>query len=153
MNDIRKGEALTKEYGRDAQCEIGKVKRWIWLIPGALSFLLGVIGTILPIWPTVPFFMAALFCFAKGSERMHCWFINTKLYHKHLETFVDKKSMTVKTKATILGTITVFIAIGFLLMKGLLVGRIILASVWVAHIVYFVFFIKTEKESPADFDN
>lgn len=123
-----------------------KIKKYFWLIPGGICFVLGTLGTVLPILPTVPFYMAALFCFAKGSEKVHSWFINTNLYHKHLETFVSKKSMTMKTKVTILGGVTLLMAIGFFMMKKVPTGRIVLGIVWLAHIIYFMFCIKTERE-------
>ena len=46
-----------------------------WIILGFLCLGFGTIGIVLPILPTVPFYMATLFCFAKSSERLHSWFI------------------------------------------------------------------------------
>ena len=48
-----------------------------WIVLGFLCLGFGTIGIVLPILPTVPFYMATLFCFAKSSERLHTWFIGT----------------------------------------------------------------------------
>jgi uncharacterized membrane protein YbaN (DUF454 family) len=49
----------------------GKLTRGLWIALGCVCLGLGTIGVVLPILPTVPFYMATVFCFAKGSERLH----------------------------------------------------------------------------------
>ena len=121
--------------------------KFLWVLLGFLSLALGSIGIVLPILPTVPFYMATVFCFAKSSERLHSWFTSTGLYKKHLESFVQKRSMTVKSKCTIMGSVTIVMAFGFIMMSRVPVGRIWLAVVWLCHVIYFIFYIKTEKET------
>ena len=122
-----------------------KLKQIIFLIIGCLSLALGCVGIVLPILPTVPFFLLTVFCFANSSQKLNDWFIGTQMYKKHLESFVQKKGMTVRTKATILTSVTALMAVGFVLMlrKGIIVPCVILAVVWVCHLVYFLFGVKT----------
>lgn len=121
------------------------IKKAFFIVLGCLSLGLGAVGAVLPILPTVPFLMLAAFCFAKSSEKLHNWFVSTKLYKKNLESFVQGKGMTMKTKIRIMITVTILMSIGFIMMHAVPVGRIILGFVWIFHVLYFIFGIKTLK--------
>ena len=121
------------------------IKKAFFIVLGCLSLGLGALGAVLPILPTVPFLMLAAFCFAKSSEKLHNWFISTKLYKKNLESFVQGKGMTMKTKIRIMVMVTILMSIGFIMMHAVPVGRIILGFVWIFHVLYFIFGIKTLK--------
>jgi uncharacterized membrane protein YbaN (DUF454 family) len=87
-----------------------------------------------------------LFCFSQSSTRLHDWFTGTDLYKKNLESYVRKEGMQMKTKVSIVATVTGFMAIAFICMKNVPVGRIVLSVVWVCHVIYFFGFVKTLPE-------
>ena len=122
--------------------KIGKI---ILIAVGCICLALGTVGIVLPILPTVPFYMATAFCFAKSSERLHRWFVSSGVYKKHLQSFVEKRGMLLKTKLTILITVTLLMGFGFAMMGRVPIGRVILVCVWVFHIIYFCFEVKTIK--------
>lgn len=119
------------------------LRKMIYTIIGCLSLALGAAGSVFPILPTVPFLLLAAFCFARSSEKLHTWFVGTKLYKDNLESYVAGKGMTRKTKVRIMVTVTALMAVGFLMMDAVPVGRAILACVWAFHVLYFVFGVKT----------
>ncbi len=125
-----------------------RFKKTFYIVIGFIALILGSVGAILPILPTVPFFMIATFAFAKSSKRLHTWFTSTNLYKKNLETYVAGKGMTLGTKCRIMATVTVLMGFGFAMMmlKGLFIPCILLIGVWGFHIFYFVFAVKTMTE-------
>lgn len=128
------------------------MKKVFFVILGCIGLVLGTIGAVLPLLPSFPFLLLAAFSFAKSSERLHNWFIGTNLYKKNLESYVKGKGMTWKTKIRIIVMVTILMSIGFIMMSKVPVGRIILAIVWLFHILYFIFGVKTIKIEDSEDD-
>ncbi len=123
------------------------IKKIIFIVVGCICLALGTVGVFLPILPTTPFYLVTLYCFARSSKRLEDWFKGTKLYKKHLESFVEKRGMLMSTKLSILITVTLLMSLGifFMARKSVWIPCIILGVVWVCHFIYFVFFVKTIK--------
>ncbi len=128
------------------------LKKMLLIVLGCIGVGLGAVGAVMPLLPAFPFLLMAAFCFAKSSEKLHNWFINTSLYKKNLESYVQGRGMTWPTKIRIMITITLLMSVGFIMMHRVPVGRMILACVWVFHILYFILGIKTLKseENPSE---
>ncbi len=121
------------------------IKKTVYLSLGLIGLALGAVGAVMPLLPAFPFLLLAAFCFGKSSEKLDKWFKGTKLYKNNLENYVKGKGMTKATKIKIILMVTFLMSIGFFMMMNVLVGQIVLFFVWVFHIVYFAFFVKTIK--------
>lgn len=121
------------------------MKKFLYMIVGYISVGLAAIGVVVPVLPTVPFLMLAACCFARSSVKLECWFRGTKLYKDNLEDFVAGRGMTRKAKCRIMCTVTLLMSIGFFMMgrKGIVIGCAVLGIVWICHLIYFIFAIKT----------
>ena len=119
------------------------LKKILYILLGCIGLGIGAVGAVVPMLPAFPFLLLAAFCFARSSEKLHSWFINTKLYKDNLEDFVAGRGMTKKTKIRIMVTVTLLMSIGFVMMHAVPVGRIVLCCVWAFHILYFIWGIKT----------
>jgi len=115
---------------------------------GVLFFGLGAIGMILPLIPTTPLIVLSAVCFGKSSQKLHAWCISTKFYKNNVDNFVKKRTMTIKAKIILLSTVTVVMGISLLAMVAFfapVVAKIVLFVIWLCHIVYFGFIVKTTK--------
>ena len=126
------------------------LKKAFFIALGCVSLALGTIGIVLPILPTVPFYLLTAFCFANSSERLHDWFIHTTVYKKYIGSYFRRRGMTKKAKCLLIGTVTAIMVPGFILMDKVPVGRAIMLVVWVGHIFYFGFKVQTITQQGAD---
>ncbi|QNS15742.1 YbaN family protein [Mannheimia bovis] len=120
----------------------------LYIICGFICIGLGAIGAVLPGLPTTPFLLLALFCFTKGSEKIHLWFIQTKLYKKYLQEYDEKRAMTMKQKITILAISFPFTLFAFLTLPHI-GGKIAVAVLVVIQYWYFFCKIKTLEPKKA----
>lgn len=126
-----------------------KLKKLLYIAAGCIGVALGAVGAVVPLMPAFPFLLLAAYCFARSSERLHAWFVGTKLYRDNLESFVQGRGMTRRAKLRVMAIVTLTMAFGFVMMSRVPIGRAVLAGVWGFHILYFLFGIKTLPEEEA----
>ncbi|MDR2355466.1 MAG: DUF454 family protein [Clostridiales Family XIII bacterium] len=128
-----------------------KIVKPLFIALGFISLGLGLVGVALPVLPTTPFLLLTAFCFARGSARFHRWFLGTRLYQNHLDDFVKSKSMTVKTKASILIAVSVLLPLAMYFVPYPH-ARILLGVVLAWHWWYFLLRVKTLRADEAQGD-
>ena len=139
-------EEIEKQGTEEEKYSKGRIRSWMWALAGFICFGVGCIGVVLPILPTTPFILVAAFCFARSSRRVNDWFKSTKLYHQVIEGYATKRMMTVKAKLTIIIPVTILLGFAVYFMRNVPVWAGVLVVVWLCHIVYFGFMVKTDHD-------
>ena len=122
------------------------IKKSIYMLVGLISLGIGFVAAIVPLLPAFPFLLIAALSFGRSSDKLYHWFISTKLYKNNLESYLLKKGMTFKAKRNLIVTVTLTMGLGFFMMHQVPIGQIILGVVWIAHLIYFLFGVKTINE-------
>lgn len=117
----------------------------ILLAVGCILALVGAVGCAVPFLPVFPFWVAAGACFAKSSDALYGKFTSTKLYKKNFESYLNGKGMTRNAKARVILSLSAVMCFGFVMIENT-VGKAVMASVWMIHLIYFIFGVKTFKK-------
>ncbi|HDB1769549.1 TPA: YbaN family protein [Staphylococcus aureus] len=120
--------------------------RLILIVIGLIFTALGIAGAVLPLLPTTPFLLVAVFCFARSSDRFYNWLINQKIYKEYVENFYLHRGYTLQQKIKIL--ISLYIVIGFsIYMVDVLVVRVGLIIMVIIQTAVLFTFVKTLPKS------
>ena len=82
------------------------MKKIIWNCIGFISLGLAYVGVVTPGMPYSIFVVFAAYCFSKGSERMHKWLYNHKLFGPFLTNWGSKRVFPTKMKYFMLAMMT-----------------------------------------------
>ena len=72
--------------------------RPIWLLLGLFSLTLGLLGTFLPLLPTVPFLLLSSFFFTRSSRRLHRWLHSHPLFGTMLTDWHHRRAIGRRAK-------------------------------------------------------
>jgi len=111
---------------------IHPVKKVLWTIIGFLSLGMAYIGVVTPGIPYSPFVVFAAYCFSKGSERMHKWIYNHKIFGPFLTNWSEKRVFPQKMKYLMLGMMSlslILMSIGSVPLRGVIYTAIFMACV------------------------
>ncbi len=127
---------LEENTSKELKISQSKLKRGLYYIAGTTSLILGIIGIVIPIFPTTPFLLLAAACYYRSSEKAYNWLLNNKLFGKIIRDYRAGKGLTFKVKAItiILLWITIIISIIFISILWVQILLIIIASLVSIHI-------------------
>lgn len=74
------------------------LKKLFWNVLGFASLGMAYVGVVTPGVPYSPFVVFAAYCFSKGSERMHRWLYNHKIFGPFLTNWNTKRVFPTKMK-------------------------------------------------------
>ena len=114
----------------------------VFLILGILSFSFGIIGVVVPLLPTTPLLLLALYCFARSSKKLEEKLRNSKLYEKYLEDFVKHKRIPLRRKIFVVSLATTMMSFPLIILDSIIVKIIIILLLIY---IYYYFFVKIKN--------
>ena len=81
---------------------------------GLVFVFLAIVGTILPIMPTVPFILAAAACFVKGSPKLYRRMLANPWFGKYLKRYRQKQRLPLRVRLLSVGGILLSIGVSAL---------------------------------------
>jgi uncharacterized membrane protein YbaN (DUF454 family) len=82
------------------------IGRPIWLTAGILSFAMGTIGIVLPILPTVPFYLLAAVCFARSHPEWERRLLDHPHWGPPIRRWRERRAISRKAKLSAIGAMS-----------------------------------------------
>jgi Uncharacterized protein conserved in bacteria len=120
------------------------LKKIAFVFAGVAAMALGAFGIIVPVLPTTPFLLLALYCFARGSKKLSCWFCGTWMYKKYLSEYVRTKSLPLKQKIVIQVCAGGMMIVSLFLIENAMLKALLVICL-IIHNWIFIFKIKTRE--------
>ncbi|MEO0690492.1 MAG: YbaN family protein [Pseudomonadota bacterium] len=110
--------------------------RRLYLAAGVFFVGLGAVGAVLPLLPTVPFLLLAVFCFARSNPGWEQRILDHPTYGPQIIEWRERRAITRKTKIAAIATLVAGIAftwvtIGFPWV-WISVGVLVVIGGWIA---------------------
>lgn len=123
-------------------------RRWIMLGLGWVFFALGAIGTVLPLVPTTPFMLLALWAFSSGSERFHGWLYHHPVFGPPLRRWREERIIPLWGKAVALSSMLASLLWTWLATDAPWYGLAAMAALMAAGVAYISRFPSRRARPP-----
>ena len=124
-----------------------KIVRFLYMLGGTVSLVLGIIGLFVPGLPTTPFVLLSAALYAKSSEKLYNWLLDNKFFGPRIKNYQRQKGVTLKGKYRIIALMLTMVLISsFIILKNVLFAQIIVLSAGVIGALVVRFIVPTAKE-------
>lgn len=111
--------------------------RLLYLGLGWLFFGLGVLGAFLPVLPTTPFMILALWAFSNSSERLRAWLYTHRVFGPPLQRWQEHGVISARAKMASVGAMSVSL-IYLVFFSGLAWPWLLATAALMGYGAYFV---------------
>lgn len=108
----------------------GPVRRGVYFSLGAVSVVLGVIGILVPLWPTTCFLLLAGWCFARSSRRAERWLHENRVFGRYLKDYRERGIISTRVRRVSVAALWLVIGVSAIAFAGRLwvIGLLLLVA-------------------------
>lgn len=125
------------------------IKKYIFIMFGCLSIVLGILGIFLPLLPTTPFLLLAAYFFTRSSKRLHNWLIHHKTFGKYIYDYQTYRAMDRKTKRVAVVSMWCSLLFSMILVSELYL-RLLLTVIGIG-VTWYILSLRTLKKQDSHF--
>lgn len=124
-----------------------RLKRWLYAVGGSLALLLAVLGIFVPGLPCTPLALLSAALFAKSSDRLYNWLLNTKVIGPRIKNYQKQKGVSKSGKIKILLLMWSMVLFSSLIIVNPLSLKIIIISGGMVGTIVVWFFVPFAKDA------
>ena len=126
------------------------MRRIVFLVLGCFFFVLGTVGIVLSLLPTIPLHLLTVFFFSQSSPSLRVWLCPTQFYKSKIVPVAADEGMSVRDKIAAFGALTLLLSISFASMSRIVWDHVILAGVWLFRLWLFWVKIPTKVQDATE---
>ena len=119
--------------------------KYLYLFIGWFFTALGFVGVVVPVLPTTPFLLIAVWAFSKSSENLHNWLFNHKIFGPHLRDWFEYSAIHLRAK--IMAVTLMWASLSYVIYKYHTVSMMICMVTFVSIMALSVFIISRPTSS------
>jgi hypothetical protein len=132
----------------EGRCRPSSLKKAIFVVAGTISLGLGAVGVFLPVLPTTPFLLLSAACYYKGSERMHRWLLNNKLFGSYIRNYKEGKGISQAGKVFTIFLLWIAICFSALFIMNNYIVQVVLFAIAIAVTIHVITLPTFRKAQP-----
>jgi len=132
----------------EGMCRPSSLKKAIFVVAGTISLGLGAVGAFLPVLPTTPFLLLSAACYYKGSERMHRWLLDNKLFGSYIRNYKEGKGISQADKVFTIFLLWIAICFSALFMVNNYIVQVVLFAIAIAVTIHVITLPTFRKAQP-----
>ncbi|MGJ4787192.1 DUF454 domain-containing protein [Leptospira koniambonensis] len=136
--------AEKKDYSHEVKLHRYGFVRYLLIIIGTISLILGIIGIFTPVLPTTPFLLLTAACYARASQKFYNWLMNNKYFGSFIRDWRIHKAIPLKAKIISVSTIVITMTISAIFAPIIYV-RIGMAVIGIC-VIFYILRFPTKKE-------
>ena len=126
---------------------MNRIVRPLLIVTGTLCVALGVVGIFVPILPTTPFFLLAVSCYSRSSQKFLNWLLTNRWFGAYIKNY--REGLGLPRRVKILTIVALWLTISFSARYAVSVWWVRLLLIVVAiGVTVHVLRIKTFKPDP-----